>query len=133
MYRKALEELLAWKGSPRRKPLVLKGARQVGKTWLMKELASVAYNDSFYISFDKDADVAKVFDETKDPKLIIERLALIRNKTILPEKTLIILDEIQECPNALGCLNPSFGNNHSEQGIFELAHDETRQNIAKVA
>jgi len=70
----------------------------------MKELASEAYDDSVYISFDKDADAARIFDETKDPKLILERLALIRNKTILPEKTLVILDEIQECPNALGSL-----------------------------
>ena len=104
MYRKALEELLAWKDSPRRKPLVLRGARQVGKTWLMKELASNAYDDSVYISFDKDSDAARIFDETKDPKLILERLALIRGKTIWPEKTLVILDEIQECPNALGSL-----------------------------
>jgi len=104
MYRKALDELLVWKNSSRRKPLVLKGARQVGKTWLMKELASKAYEDSIYISFDKDAYAVKIFDETKDPKLIIERLAIIRNKSISPGKTLIILDEIQECPNALGCL-----------------------------
>jgi len=103
MYRKALTELMAWKDSPRRKPLVLKGARQVGKTWLMKELADKTYDDSVYISFDKDDDSVKIFNETKDPKLILERLALIRNKTI-SEKTLIILDEIQECPNALGCL-----------------------------
>jgi len=104
MYRKALAELIAWKKNPRRKPLVLKGARQVGKTWLMKELADKTYGDSVYISFDKDADDVKIFNETKDPKLILERLALIHNKTILPEKTLIILDEIQECPNALGSL-----------------------------
>ena len=104
MYRKVLKELTAWKDSPRRKPLVLKGARQVGKTWLMKELAGSAYDDSVYISFDKDVSAARIFDETKDPKLILERLALIRNKTILPGKTLIIFDEIQECPNALGCL-----------------------------
>jgi predicted AAA+ superfamily ATPase len=104
MYRKVLGELLAWKDSPRRKPLVLKGARQVGKTWLMKELASKAYDDCVYVSFDKDADAVRIFDETKDPKLILERLALIQGKTILPEKTLIILDEIQECPNALGSL-----------------------------
>jgi len=104
MYRKALGELMSWKDSPRRKPLVLKGARQVGKTWLMKELASKAYEDSVYISFDKDAVAVKIFDETKDPKLILERLTLISNKTILPQKTLIILDEIQECPGALGCL-----------------------------
>ena len=104
MYRKSLDELVAWKASSRRKPLVLRGARQVGKTWLMKELANKAYDDAVYISFDKDADAVKIFDETKDPKLILERLALIRNKTILREKTLIILDEIQECPNALGSL-----------------------------
>lgn len=104
MYRKVLDELLAWKDSPRRKPLVLKGARQVGKTWLMKELASKAYDDSVYFSFDKDADAVKIFDETKDPKLILERLSLIQGKAIRPEKTLIILDEIQECPNALGSL-----------------------------
>lgn len=104
MYRKVFAELIAWKNSPRRKPLVIKGARQVGKTWLMKELADKAYDDSVYISFDKDADAINIFNATKDPKLILERLALIHNKTILPEKTLIIFDEIQECPNALGCL-----------------------------
>jgi len=104
MYRKALGELMAWKTSPRRKPLVLKGARQVGKTWLMNEFASREYEDSIYISFDKDADAVRIFDDTKDPKLILERLALIRGKAVLPEKTLIILDEIQECPSALGSL-----------------------------
>ena len=104
MYRKILDELVAWKESRRRKPLVLRGARQVGKTWLMKELACQAYDDSVYISFDRDDDAGKIFNETKDPKLILERLALIRNKAILPGKTLIILDEIQECPNALGSL-----------------------------
>ena len=104
MYRKVLEELMAWKASHRRKPLVLRGARQVGKTWLMKELANTAYDDFIYISFDKDVDAIRIFNDTKDPKLIIERLALIQNKKILPERTLIILDEIQECPNALGSL-----------------------------
>ena len=104
MYRKIYEELTAWKDSPRRKPLVLRGARQVGKTWLMKEFASKAYDDSVYISFDKDADAVKIFEGTKNPKLILERLGLIRSKAILPEKTLIMLDEIQECPNALGSL-----------------------------
>jgi predicted AAA+ superfamily ATPase len=103
MYRKVFEELAAWQNSPRRKPLVLKGARQVGKTWLMQELARKSYSDSVYISFDRDDEAAKIFDETKDPKLILERLGLVRGKMI-SEKTLIILDEIQECPNALGSL-----------------------------
>jgi predicted AAA+ superfamily ATPase len=104
MYRKVFSELVAWKDSPRRKPLVLKGARQVGKTWLMREFANKSYEDSIYVSFDRDADAVKIFDDTKDPKLILERLGLIRGKTILPERTLIILDEIQECSNALGSL-----------------------------
>jgi predicted AAA+ superfamily ATPase len=104
MYRKMMDELVAWKGSSRRKPLILKGARQVGKTWLMKEFAKNSYEDSVYISFDKDEDIKKVFAETKNPKLIFERLALLLGKAILPERTLIILDEIQECPNALGSL-----------------------------
>ena len=104
MFRKAMEDLKAWKAGSRRKPLVLKGARQVGKTWLMKEFAASEYEDSVYVSFDKDADAAKIFDSTKDPNIIIERLALISGKAILPEKTLIVLDEIQECPDALSAL-----------------------------
>ena len=104
MHRKIMNELIAWKASPRRKPLVLRGARQVGKTWLINEFANNEYADSIYISFDKDTEAVKVFSDTKDPKLILERLALIRGKTIMPEKTLIILDEIQECPSALGSL-----------------------------
>ncbi len=99
-----MEKLLAWKNDSHRKPLVLKGARQVGKTWLMREFARQAYEDSFYISFDKDDDAVKIFKDTKDPHIILERLGLIRGQTIHPGKTLIILDEIQECPNALGCL-----------------------------
>jgi predicted AAA+ superfamily ATPase len=104
MFRKALYELIAWKNSPRRKPLVLKGARQVGKTWLMNEFARKHFDDFVYISFDRDEDAKKIFNETKDPNVILERLGLIRGNKILPEKTLIILDEIQECPNALGSL-----------------------------
>jgi predicted AAA+ superfamily ATPase len=104
MYRKVFEELVSWKQSPRRKPLVLKGARQVGKTWLMNELARTEYDDHIYISFDKDAEAVRIFSDTKNPQLILERLSLIHEKTIIPGKTLIILDEIQECPNALGSL-----------------------------
>jgi predicted AAA+ superfamily ATPase len=70
----------------------------------MREFANEAYADSLYISFDRDTDAVKIFNDTKDPKLILERLGLIRGKAILPEKTLIILDEIQECPSALGSL-----------------------------
>jgi predicted AAA+ superfamily ATPase len=65
MYRKVFEELVARKASPRRKPLVLKGAKQVGKTWLTREFANAAYEDSIYVSFDRDADAAKIFAEVK--------------------------------------------------------------------
>jgi predicted AAA+ superfamily ATPase len=74
MYRKVFNELMAWKINARRKPLVLKGARQTGKTWLMREFADKAYEDFVYISFDRDAEAAKIFNDTKDPKLILERL-----------------------------------------------------------
>ena len=104
MYRNAYNDLIKWKNNPRRKPLVIKGARQVGKTWLMKEFAKNEYDDFIYISFDNDEQAVDIFANTKDPKRIIKRLALVREKAILPEKTLIILDEIQECPNALGSL-----------------------------
>ena len=104
MYRKVIEELLRWKNSSRRKPLILRGARQVGKTWLVQEFAATNYDESIYISFDNDLASTQIFNETKDPKQIIERLSLIYNKKIIPEKTLIIFDEIQECPNALGSL-----------------------------
>lgn len=116
MYRTVYNDFVKWKNSPRRKPLVLKGARQVGKTWLMNEFAKNEYEDSVYISFDKDKSAVKIFDETKDPKLILERLGLIHGRVILPEKTLIILDEIQECPNALGSLK-YFNENANEYHI----------------
>ena len=70
----------------------------------MKEFAKSAYDDFVYISFDQNADAANIFAETKEPKQILERLGLIRSKPLLPGKTLLILDEIQECPNALGSL-----------------------------
>ena len=99
---KSLENIL--KTCLRRKPLVLKGARKVGKTWLMNEFAMNEYDGHVYVSFDKDAETVRIFDETKNPKQILERISLIQGKSIFPGKTLIILDEIQECPNALGSL-----------------------------
>ena len=104
MQRKALAQLLEWKNSSRRKPLVLKGARQVGKTWLMKEFGRLNYEKTFYFSFDKAEELSSVFDKDKDPFRIIERLGTIYNDKIEPEKHLIIFDEIQECPKALNAL-----------------------------
>lgn len=105
MRRNALSKLLEWKDSNRRKPLIIKGARQVGKSWLMEEeFAKKYYDDYIYISFDKESEAKKIFAETKDPKILLERISLYKNKPILPEKTLLIFDEIQDCPEAIGCL-----------------------------
>ncbi|MDO5557926.1 MAG: AAA family ATPase [Clostridia bacterium] len=104
MRRNALSELLEWKDSDRRKPLIIKGARQVGKSWLMEEFAKNYYDDYIYISFDKESQAKKIFTETKDPKILLERISLYKNKPILPEKTLVIFDEIQDCPQAIGSL-----------------------------
>lgn len=104
MRRNALSKLLEWKQSSRRKPLIIKGARQVGKSWLMVEFAKKNYDDYIYISFDKEMDAKKIFAETKDPKILLERISLYKNKPILPKKTLLIFDEIQDCPEAIGSL-----------------------------
>lgn len=104
MYRKALQKMIDWKESSHRKPLVLRGARQVGKTWLMKEFGSQCYEKTFYFSFDKEEDLKTIFTSNKDPFRIIDLLGTIRNDKILPKKHLIIFDEVQECPEALNSL-----------------------------
>ena len=104
MKRFILEELIKWKESKYRKPLVLKGARQIGKTYILKQFGEENYESVAYFNFDHDEDLYNLFNNTKNPKRILEQLAFIHGKAILPEKTLIIFDEIQECPNALNSL-----------------------------
>ena len=104
MKRNAIEQLLKWKNNPERKPLVLKGARQVGKTWLMEEFGRLYYDDTFYFNFDEEDELKSIFESNKDPHRIIELLGLIKGKKILPEKHLIIFDEVQECSDALNSL-----------------------------
>lgn len=104
MKRFILEELIKWKESKYRKPLVLKGARQIGKTYILKQFGEENYESVAYFNFDHDEDLYNLFYNTKNPKRILEQLAFIHGKAILPEKTLIIFDEIQECPNALNSL-----------------------------
>ena len=104
MKRNAIEQLLAWKNSADRKPLVLKGARQVGKTWLMEEFGRLYYDDTFYFNFDEEDELQSVFKTNKNPHRIIELLGMIKGKKILPEKHLIIFDEVQECSEALNSL-----------------------------
>lgn len=104
MKRNAIQNLLAWKSAPDRKPLVLKGARQVGKTWLMKEFGETCYEQYVYFNFDEEEALGSIFKSNKNPHRILELLSLISGEKILPEKTLIIFDEIQECPEALNAL-----------------------------
>ena len=99
-----IEKLKEWKESRYRKPLFLSGARQVGKTYILKQFGEENYEGVAYFNFDHDENLYNLFENTKDPKRILEQLAFIYGKAIMPEKTLIIFDEIQECPNALNAL-----------------------------
>ena len=101
MKRFITEKLIDWKNSKDRKPLILKGARQVGKTYILKDFGETNYENVAYFNFDHDGGLAELFLNTKDPKRIIEQLSLANGKKINPGSTLIIFDEIQECPNAL--------------------------------
>jgi len=102
--RKIRQKLVVWKNSPTRKPLVLQGARQVGKTWLLKKFGEENFESVAYFNFDKQLELKQFFETTKDPKRILQNLSLIHGKTILPEKTLVVFDEIQECNDALNAL-----------------------------
>ena len=104
MYRKIMEDLLKWKNDKYRKPLILRGARQVGKTYILKHFGEENYEGVAYFNFDHDEKLYSMFENTKDPARILEQLAFVYGKAIQPEKTLIIFDEIQECPNALNSL-----------------------------
>ena len=104
MKRNAILKLVQWKNSPERKPMVLRGARQVGKTWLMKEFGHNYYYNYFYFNFDEEDELKSIFETKKNPHRIIELLSMISDEKIEPEKTLIIFDEIQECPEALNTL-----------------------------
>ena len=102
--RNAISELIKWKDSPERKPMVLKGARQVGKTWLMKEFGQNYYDNFAYFNFDEEDELKSIFETNKNPQRIIELLSMIGSEKIEPGRTLIIFDEIQECPEALNTL-----------------------------
>lgn len=104
MQRFIMKKLIDWKNSKDRKPLILKGARQVGKTYILKEFGKTNYEDVAYFNFDHDDGLEQLFTNTKDPKRILEQLSLVNGKKINPHTTLIIFDEIQECPNALNSL-----------------------------
>ncbi len=104
MERKVLKQLLTWKNSSERKPLILQGARQVGKTWIMKEFGRRYFDNYVYFNFDEDREIHDLFRVNKSAERLIERLSLVCGREIKPERTLIIFDEIQECSEALNSL-----------------------------
>ncbi len=104
MKRNAIQVLINWKSDNERKPMVLKGARQVGKTWLMKEFGKTCYKSYVYFNFDEEDELKSIFETNKNPHRIVELLSMIAGKKILPHDTLIVFDEIQECPEALNAL-----------------------------
>ena len=109
MQRDILSKLADWKDSPHRKPLILKGARQVGKTWALREFGRTCFRNFVYITLEEVApgvpsEYAQFFGLTKDPKRIISNLSLAVGQPINPGETLLILDEIQDCPAAVGSL-----------------------------
>ncbi len=104
MYRKIMEKLIEWKNDENRKPLILRGARQVGKTYIIKQFGKENYDGVAYFNFDHDTQLYNMFNNTKDPVRILEHLSFVYGKAIIPGKTLIVFDEIQECPNALNSL-----------------------------
>lgn len=110
MYRIAIEKLLKWKQSKRRKPLIIEGARQVGKTWLMKEFGRQAYADTAYINFDSNSRMAELFASDLDIDRLIMGLELYLGRKIDPDNSLLIFDEVQEVPRALASLKYFYEN-----------------------
>ena len=104
MIRSAMEQLKKWKSKPQRKPLIIQGARQVGKTWLMKEFGRSFYNETVYINFDNNVRMQTLFEEDLNIERIIVGLEIYYGKKIDADNTLLIFDEVQEVPKALTAL-----------------------------
>ena len=104
MERLIMHKLLDWKNSPYRKPLILKGVRQVGKTWVLKEFGKRYYENVAYLNFDENEEYKQFFETTKDVDRILQNLMLASGENIAPEKTLIIFDEVQDCPKVINSM-----------------------------
>ena len=104
MERLIIDKLVAWKNSKHRKPLILKGVRQVGKTWILKEFGARHYGSVAYFNFDEREEFKQFFETTKDVERILQNLMMASGQSIKPHETLIIFDEIQECNKALNTL-----------------------------
>jgi predicted AAA+ superfamily ATPase len=104
MYRAAIEQLISWKESKRRKPLILQGARQVGKTWLLQEFGKTYFRQLAYVSFMDNEGMRSVFAGSLEPGRLLDAVAIETGITPEAESTLIVFDEVQECPRALTSL-----------------------------
>ena len=104
MERLIMHKLLDWKNSPYRKPLILKGVRQVGKTWVLKEFGKRYYENVAYFNFDENEEYKQFFETTKDVDRILQNLMLASGENIAPKKTLIIFDEVQDCPKVINSM-----------------------------
>ena len=103
MERKIFKELVAWKNRPDRKPLILQGARQVGKTYIVNYFAGKEYSNSVYCNFEKEESLSDFFKDLT-PASIVKKLSIYKRKEIVPGQTLLIFDEIQACPAAMTSL-----------------------------
>lgn len=99
-----MSKLLAWKNSPYRKPLILKGVRQVGKTWILKEFGKLYYKNIAYFNFDENKEYKQFFETTKNVERILQNLMLASGQKIEAENTLIIFDEVQDCPEVINSM-----------------------------
>lgn len=102
--RDIIHQLLAWKDSATRRPLLIQGARQIGKTWVMKRFGDRYYSSVAYFNFDSNEELKADFNRTKNPDRLLDILRLYSEEAIIPHETLIIFDEIQECSAALNSL-----------------------------
>ena len=105
-----MSKLLAWKNSPYRKPLILRGVRQVGKTWILKEFGKLNYKNIAYFNFDENKEYKQFFETTKNVERILQNLMLASGQKIEPENTLIIFDEVQECPEVINSMKYFYEN-----------------------
>lgn len=110
MQRAILQQLIEWKNSPHRKPLIMQGTRQVGKTWLLKELGTHYYANLAYFNFDENPEYRQFFTTTKNPARILENLMLAGSCKIAPARTLVVFDEVQDCPEVINSLKYFYEN-----------------------
>lgn len=104
MYREQMNQLEKWRTSPNRKPLVLRGARQVGKTWLLREFGRTCFSNVAYVRVEDNEPVIRLFEGSLEPERLLRGIAAVTKERINPQTTLVILDEVQAAPRALTAL-----------------------------